>query len=64
MSSWGDILGNILLAIYATGYFIFVFGAAIFYWPIAQSFWDWQIYVFFQTWYGLVWPILLILQLI
>ena len=54
--------GNVATTIYILGYWLFVIAAAVFYWPISQSFEDWRNYVGWQMLYGIAWPILLLIQ--
>jgi hypothetical protein len=55
---------KIVQVVYIVGYWLYVLGAAIFYWPLSTGFFDWQTYVFFQLLYALVWPILFIAQVV
>lgn len=55
---------NILLAIYAIGYWLYVGAAAVWYWPASRSLYDWLTYVLFQAIYAIFWPVLLAIQLV
>jgi len=55
--------GKIVLIIYITGYWLYVILAGIMMWS-SMGFSEWRLYILFQAFYALVWPVWLVKAII
>ena len=50
-----------LLWVYTAGYFVYLSVSAVSAWP-HMTWWDWSVYVSWESVYAMAWPILLVLS--
>ena len=56
--------GKTILWTYVAGYWLYILFAALWSWSMISGFGAWRYYVSFQFLYALVWPVLLLLELL